>query len=63
MVLCPSTAIQAQWMAQCEAAFSPAAVTPAPAGVPTALTVLTYQALCTLGSAGNAKAMNGTAYR
>ena len=54
VVLCPNTAIQAQWMAQWQAAFSPAAV-PATASreLPTPLTVLTYQALCTLGSAGN----------
>ena len=60
VVLCPNTAIQAQWMAQWQAAFSPAAV-PATASreLPTALTVLTYQALCTLGSAGNADAGNG----
>jgi superfamily II DNA or RNA helicase len=54
VVLCPNTAIQAQWMAQWQAAFSPAAVTAtASRELPTALTVLTYQALCTLGSAGN----------
>ena len=60
VVLCPNTAIQAQWMAQWQAAFSPAVV-PATASreLPTALTVLTYQALCTLGSAGNADAGNG----
>ena len=54
VVLCPNTAIQAQWMAQWQAAFGPDAV-PATASreLPTALTVLTYQALCTLGSAGN----------
>lgn len=54
VVLCPNTAIQAQWMAQWQDAFSPAPV-PATAsrGLPTPLTVLTYQALCTLGAAGN----------
>jgi hypothetical protein len=54
VVLCPNTAIQAQWMAQWQAAFGPAAV-PATASreLPTPLTVLTYQALCTLGAAGN----------
>jgi superfamily II DNA or RNA helicase len=54
VVLCPNTAIQAQWMAQWQAAFGPDAV-PASASreLPTALTVLTYQALCTLGAAGN----------
>ena len=55
VVLCPSTAIQAQWMAQWREAFSSAGV-PATASreLPTPLTVLTYQALCTLGSAGGA---------
>jgi superfamily II DNA or RNA helicase len=54
VVLCPNTAIQAQWMAQWQAAFSPAEVTAtASRELPTPLTVLTYQALCTLGSAGN----------
>jgi superfamily II DNA or RNA helicase len=54
VVLCPNTAIQSQWMTQWQAAFSSAAV-PATASreLPTALTVLTYQALCTLGAAGN----------
>ena len=54
VVLCPNTAIQAQWMAQWQASFGPDAV-PATARreLPTPLTVLTYQALCTLGVAGN----------
>ncbi len=54
VVLCPNTAIQAQWMAQWHAAFSCAGV-PATASreLPTPLTVLTYQALCTLGTAGH----------
>jgi hypothetical protein len=54
VVLCPNTAIQAQWMAQWQASFGPDAV-PATASreLPTPLTVLTYQALCTLGAAGN----------
>jgi superfamily II DNA or RNA helicase len=54
VVLCPNTAIQAQWIAQWQAAFSPIMV-PATASreLPTALTVLTYQAVCTLGPAGN----------
>ena len=54
VVLCPNTAIQAQWMAQWQASFGPDAV-PATARreLPTPLTVLTYQALCTLGAAGN----------
>lgn len=49
----PNTAIQAQWMAQWQAAFGPDVV-PATASreLPTPLTVLTYQALCTLGAAG-----------
>jgi superfamily II DNA or RNA helicase len=61
VVLCPNTAIQAQWMAQWQAAFSPAAV-PATASreLPTPLTVLTYQALCTLGAAGTADTENGS---
>ena len=54
VVLCPNTAIQAQWMAQWQAAFGPDVI-PATASreLPTPLTVLTYQALCTLGAAGN----------
>lgn len=54
IVLCPNTAIQAQWMLEWRTGFSPAVV-PATGSreLPTALTVLTYQALCTLGSAGN----------
>jgi superfamily II DNA or RNA helicase len=60
VVLCPNTAIQAQWMAQWQAAFSPAAVAAtASRELPTPLTVLTYQALCTLGAAGTADAGNG----
>jgi hypothetical protein len=52
VVLCPNTAIQAQWIAQWHEAFSPAAV-PATASreLPTALTVLIYQAVCTMDSA------------
>ncbi|HEY6479834.1 MAG TPA: DEAD/DEAH box helicase family protein, partial [Streptosporangiaceae bacterium] len=49
VVLCPNTAIQAQWVAQWHAAFTPPT---APATMsrelPTPLTVLTYQAVCTL---------------
>src|SRR6266566_10100341 len=54
VVLCPNTAIQAQWMAQWQAAFGPDSV-PATASreLPTPLTVLTYQALCMLGAAGD----------
>jgi superfamily II DNA or RNA helicase len=59
VVLCPNTAIQAQWMAQWQAAFSPAKVTAtASRELPTPLTVLTYQALCTLGAAGSRDAGN-----
>ena len=58
VVLCPSTAIQAQWLAQWREAFSSAEV-PATTSreLPTPLTVLTYQALCTLGSAGTRDTM------
>ena len=53
VVLCPNTAIQAQWIAQWQASFGPN-TPPATArrDLPTPLTVLTYQALCTLGAAG-----------
>jgi len=54
VVLCPNTAIQAQWIAQWQASFGP---NPPPAtasrDLPTPLTVLTYQALCTLGASRN----------
>ena len=54
VVLCPNTAIQAQWMAQWQAAFGPDVVrATASRELPTPLTVLTYQALCTLGATGN----------
>jgi len=54
VVLCPNTAIQAQWMAQWQAAFGPDAPrATASRELPTPLTVLTYQALCTLGAAGD----------
>jgi superfamily II DNA or RNA helicase len=61
VVLCPNTAIQGQWIAQWQAAFSSAAV-PATTSreLPTALTVLTYQAVCTLDSAGNGDVPDGT---
>jgi superfamily II DNA or RNA helicase len=53
VVLCPNTAIQAQWAAQWQAAFTPHAVTATTSrDLPTALTVLTYQAVCTLDRAG-----------
>jgi superfamily II DNA or RNA helicase len=60
VVLCPNTAIQAQWMAQWQASFGPDVV-PATASreLPTPLTVLTYQALCTLGAAGNGEEAGG----
>lgn len=62
VVLCPNTAIQAQWIAQWHTAFSPLTV-PATASrdLPTALTVLTYQAVCTLNMGVNAlnSGMNG----
>src|SRR5207244_2351034 len=60
VVLCPNTAIQAQWMAQWQAAFGPDPV-PATASreLPTPLTVLTYQALCMLGAAGDGEEAGG----
>ena len=60
VVLCPNTAIQAQWMAQWQASFGPNAP-PATASreLPTPLTVLTYQALCTLGAAGDGEEAGG----
>jgi superfamily II DNA or RNA helicase len=52
LVLCPNTAIQAQWIAQWDSAFTPAGVMTATASrdLPTPLTVLTYQAVCTVDS-------------
>jgi superfamily II DNA or RNA helicase len=53
VVLCPNTAIQAQWIAQWHAAFAPPAVTAtASRELPTVLTVLTYQAVCSLEPGG-----------
>jgi superfamily II DNA or RNA helicase len=53
VVLCPNTAIQAQWIEQWHAAFAPATVqATASRELPTALTVLTYQAVCTIGHEG-----------
>jgi superfamily II DNA or RNA helicase len=51
LVLCPNTAIQAQWIAQWDSAFTPAGAMQATASrdLPTTLTVLTYQAVCTIG--------------
>jgi len=52
VVLCPNTAIQAQWIGQWRAAFGPDPVTAtASRELPTALTVLTYQSVSTLGGA------------
>jgi superfamily II DNA or RNA helicase len=50
LVLCPNTAIQAQWIAQWASAFTPAGAIEATASrdLPTPLTVLTYQAVCTI---------------
>src|ERR1700722_20952598 len=50
LVLCPNTAIQAQWTAQWQSAFSPPPALAATASrtLPTPLTVLTYQAVCTV---------------
>jgi superfamily II DNA or RNA helicase len=52
LVLCPNTAIQAQWMAQWQQVFGPPEDERATADreLPTPLTVLTYQAVCTIDS-------------
>jgi superfamily II DNA or RNA helicase len=57
LVLCPNTAIQAQWIAQWGGAFTPAATIAATASrdLPTPLTVLTYQAVCTTGNGSTAE--------
>lgn len=48
LVLCPNTAIQAQWLAQWRTAFAADGVeATASRDFPTPLTVLTYQAVCT----------------
>jgi superfamily II DNA or RNA helicase len=54
LVLCPNTAIQAQWMAQWHARFAPPAGARATDSrdLPTALTVLTYQAVASFEPAG-----------
>jgi superfamily II DNA or RNA helicase len=53
VVLCPNTAIQAQWIAQWQSAFAPPAITAtASRELPTPLTVLTYQAVCSLEPGG-----------
>jgi superfamily II DNA or RNA helicase len=56
LVLCPNTAIQAQWIAQWHGAFTPAAAITATDSrdLPTPLTVLTYQAVCTVGNGSEA---------
>lgn len=49
VVLCPNTAIQAQWIEQWHSAFAPVTVTAtADRELPSPLTVLTYQALCNI---------------
>ena len=54
VVLCPNTAIQSQWAAQWQTAFTPPDVAATTSReLPTALTVLTYQAVCTLDHNGN----------
>ena len=54
LVLCPNTAIQAQWISQWQARFAPPRHARATAGreLPTPLTVLTYQAVASFGAAG-----------
>ena len=60
VVLCPNTVIQAQWIAQWQTAFAPVTVTAtASREVPTALTVLTYQAVSTLDQGGNGGGLGG----
>jgi superfamily II DNA or RNA helicase len=58
LVLCPNTAIQAQWIGQWHAGFAPPAQARATASrdLPTPLTVLTYQAVASFdpASAGDA---------
>lgn len=55
LVLCPNTAIQAQWIAQWGGTFAPPAIAAtASRDLPTPLTVLTYQALCTIGNGSTA---------
>ena len=54
LVLCPNTAIQAQWIAQWHARFAPPEQARATASrdLPTPLTVLTYQAVASLDPSG-----------
>jgi superfamily II DNA or RNA helicase len=68
IVLSPNTAIQAQWVAQWQASFQAAGAPPADSAaatmsreLPTALTVLTYQAICTLEPGQDAAARAGGA--
>ncbi|MGE5137185.1 MAG: DEAD/DEAH box helicase family protein [Gemmatimonadota bacterium] len=54
VVLCPNTAIQAQWIQQWQAAFAPVTVTAtASRELPSPLTVLTYQAVGTFSGNGD----------
>jgi superfamily II DNA or RNA helicase len=57
LVLCPNTAIQAQWIAQWQDTFTPPAQARATADrdLPTPLTVLTYQSLCTTDNSAAAE--------
>ncbi len=54
LVLCPNTAIQAQWIGQWRGQFAPPEEARATASrdLPTPLTVLTYQAVASFGPAG-----------
>jgi hypothetical protein len=63
LVLCPNTAIQAQWMAQWHGRFAPPAEARATASrdLPTALTVLTYQAVASFDPVGGDGDGNGSA--
>ena len=57
VVLCPNTAIQAQWIQQWQAAFAPVTVTAtASRELPSPLTVLTYQAVGTFSGNGDGPA-------
>jgi superfamily II DNA or RNA helicase len=57
LVLCPNTAIQAQWIAQWQQDFTPPPRSRATASrdLPTPLTVLTYQAVCTFDNGAAAE--------
>jgi superfamily II DNA or RNA helicase len=56
LILCPNTAIQSQWISQWDGAFTPAGTIAATASrdLPTPLTVLTYQAVCTFDNGSTA---------